>query len=748
MASGIEVAQAYVTIIPSMKDSQRTIAKDLGAETVGQQAGREIGDGIQNGISVKDIAIGQVLGNIVTDAARKAADTAKQLIGDAFAGAGSYEQLTGGIEKLFGGDAQRVIDNAQGAYMTAGKSANEYMEQVTGLAGKLVNSTGGDTAEAARLADQAIRDMSDNVNVFGTDAEGVQNAIMGIAKGNYSMLDNLSLGFDGSKQGMVDLINASGILDHTLEDTGDLADVSFAQMLEAIHKVQTDMGITDTTVKEAMGTLEGSANATKAAWENVLTAVGTGDSSQLESAVTGLIDSLFGIIDEKTGEREGGLIENVLRIGGNVARSVAGALPSLVGEMFANLPAVVGEVVAGVMGSGNPIVEGFKSSVDADALGYVFANASKGITDAFGQVASFIGAHGEQIGSVLGTVANAIGMVVDAVSIVVETVAPFAPMVAGIFAALKGYTIISSIVGAISTFVGMATTAIGMIGSVPGLIAVVTTALGGPVTIIVGIVGAIAGFIATNEEARNVVIGVWNQVKDTFTTVMGVVVPILSAAWETIKSTVTSALSVVSSVVSSVLGTVKTTFSNIWDAIKTLVQNAIDRVKSVITGISTIVGSVQATFNSVKDAIMNPINSAKDAVSNAIGRIKDIINNAHLKLPHFALPHFNINGGELPWGIGGKGYPPSISVSWYARGGYAEGAQLIGVGERGGEFIWPSYDPYLDHYAEALASHMDGTGNNIYIDGARINDDAEIRDAMLNFLVTLQRRGAMNVGTA
>lgn len=747
MAGGIEVAQAYVSIIPSMKDSQKTIAKELGAETIGKQAGQEIGDGIQNGISIKDVAIGQVLGNIITDAARKAADTAKQLIGDAFANAGNYEQLAGGMNKLFGSDAQAVIDNAQNAYLTAGMSANDYMEKVTGLASKLVSSTGGDTKEAARLADQAIRDMSDNVNVFGTDAESVQNAIMGIAKGNFSMLDNLSLGFDGTKQGMVDLINASGILDHTLEDTGDLADVSFSQMLEAIHKVQSDMEITDTTINEAMGTLEGSANATKAAWENVLTAVGTGDSAQLESAITGLIDSLFGLINEKTGEREGGLLENVLRIAGNIATSVASQLPSLVGQMFAELPNVLTEAVDGIMASGNPIVEGFKNSIDADALGYVFANASKGITDAFGSVTDFIASHGEEIGSILGTITNAIGMVTDAVSIVIETVAPFVPMIAGIFAALKGYTIITSIVGAISSFVGMATTAIGMIGSLPGLIAVITTALGGPVTIIVAIVGAIAGFIATNEDARNVVISVWNTVKDTIVNVMTAVMAVIGPAWETIKATVSNALTSVMSVVSTVLGNVRTIFQTIWDAIKTLVQNAIDRVKSTIDSISTIVANVRATFQSVKDAIMNPINQAKEAVTNAINAIKDIVNNAHLSLPRFKLPHFNINGGELPWGIGGKGSPPSISVDWYARGGYVDGATLIGVGERGGEFIWPSYDPYLDHYAEALATHINGTGNNIYIDGARINDDVAIRDAMLNFLETLQRRGAMNVGT-
>lgn len=120
---------------------------------------------------------------------------------------------------------------------------------------------------------------------------------------------------------------------------------------------------------------------------------------------------------------------------------------------------------------------------------------------------------------------------------------------------------------------------------------------------------------------------------------------------------------------------------------------------------------VSSVFNGVKTAIMTPVNAARDAVRGAIDRIKSIINGAHLSLPHFALPHFRINGGKLPWGIGGKGSPPSINVDWYARGGWIDNPTLLaGVGERGGEFVWPSYAPYLDRYADALAARMGGTG--------------------------------------
>lgn len=240
--------------------------------------------------------------------------------------------------------------------------------------------------------------------------------------------------------------------------------------------------------------------------------------------------------------------------------------------------------------------------------------------------------------------------------------------------------------------------------------------------------------------------------------VMGAIGSIVMTVWPVIQQAIQVAATVIGTVIRAVfpvvqalitgaMNNIRAVASVVWPFIQNAVQVAAGIISSALDGLSGIIGSVESTFNRIKDAITNPIETAKNFISDGVGRIKDIINNAHLRLPDIKVPHFNINGGEIPWGIGGKGYPPSIGIDWYARGGYVEGATLIGAGERGGELIWPSYAPYLDRYAEALASRMDAGGNNVYIDGARVNDDAAIQSAILNLFDVLMRRGAMNVGT-
>ena len=188
-----------------------------------------------------------------------------------------FEQLEGGVVKLYGKDAPKVIENAQKAFQTAGMSANEYMETVTNFSASLVSSLGKDTAQAADLADQAIRDMSDNANTFGTDMSSIQSAYQGFAKGQYTMLDNLKLGYGGTKTEMERLILDAEKLDKTFtaqrSTNGDLA-MSFDDIINAIHIVQTDMSITGTTAREASGTILGSIDTMKAAFQNLIVGLG------------------------------------------------------------------------------------------------------------------------------------------------------------------------------------------------------------------------------------------------------------------------------------------------------------------------------------------------------------------------------------------------------------------------------------------------------------------------------------------
>lgn len=252
---------------------------------------------------------------------------------DAVKSYAEYEQLVGGVQKLYGNAGQSleeyaqktgrsvdkaksewqklenaqntVIKNAQNAFLTSGMSMNEYMQTATGLSGSLIKSLNGDTQKAAKITDVAMRAMSDNVNTFGTDAGMVQSAFMGLSRQNYMMIDNLKLGYAGTAQGMLELINDSGVLGKQLKKTSELADVGFDQMILAIDAIQKKQGIWGTTQREALKTLEGSATATKKAWENVITSIGKGEG--LSDALSGLSTALFG-----TGGEGEGFLNNII----------------------------------------------------------------------------------------------------------------------------------------------------------------------------------------------------------------------------------------------------------------------------------------------------------------------------------------------------------------------------------------------------------------------------------------------------
>lgn len=680
------VGNAYLNVLPQLDEGA--------ARAVGNDAGIAIGDSVSGGLSAKAVAIGNVISNAVMGAVGKAADMGRSLAEGVYEGYAANEQLVGGMQKLFGDSADTVIANANNAFMTAGKSANDYMQSVTSISASLVNSVGGDTAEAARLANVAMVAMSDNVNTFGTDAQSVQNAIQGLAKGNYSMLDNLSLGFAGTQQGMVDLINASGVLDHQLTSTSELADVGFGTMIEAIQAVQENMGIAGTTANEAMGTLEGSATAASSAWQNVLSSIGSGDASQIQASVDGLIDAVFGTIDQKTGEREGGLVENLTGLAQRAFDALGAALPGMLDSALSALPPDVG----------GPLKEAFDSI-------------------------------GSTIEAVAPVVTTAIGAVVTAVGTIAPVVAPLLPLIAGVLGAVKIVGVITGIVGAVTGFISTVGAAIGMIGSIPGLIAVVTTALGGPITIIAAIVGAIVAFLATNEDARAKVVEVWNAIKEGISNAVSGAIEFVTGAWDSLKSNVTNTMT-----------NIQTTVSNVWNGIKTMaVEKAKDMVTGIMGAISNVRARVSAVFTAVKTAIMTPINAAKDAVKSAIDKISSIVRGVSLKLPHISLPHFSVSGGKAPWGIGGKGSMPSFSVSWYARGGYFDQPTLFaGVGERGGEFVWPSYAPYLDRYADALASKMGGSGGvNVYLTYKGSGDADELVSTLTRELRMMRMTGAI-----
>ena len=224
-SSGIEVARAYVTIIPSMEGSQKAIANDLGVivDKEGDKAGKSMGKKLLDGAGGILKTGGKVLGGLALTAVTASIATITSVTKQAVESFADFEQLEGGVKKLFGDEvANTVKKNAANAFQTAGLSANEYMETVTGFSASLVSSLGGDTEKAAEIADKAIRDMSDNANTFGTDISSIQTAYAGFAKGNFTMLDNLKLGYGGTKEEMQRLLSDAEKLPNAMGRKFDL----------------------------------------------------------------------------------------------------------------------------------------------------------------------------------------------------------------------------------------------------------------------------------------------------------------------------------------------------------------------------------------------------------------------------------------------------------------------------------------------------------------------------------------------
>ena len=281
-------------------------------------------------------------GGKVKDGAAKLAKISTAALGAAAAGVGvlvkqsvsayaEYEQLVGGIETLFGESAKKVLDNADKAFATAGMSANEYMETSIQGAAALINSLGGDTTKAAELMDMSIQDMSDNVNKMGTTMESIQNAYRGFSRGNFTMLDNLSLGFSGTKEGMEQLLEKAKELSGVEYDIS-----SYADIVKAIHVVQTQMGITGTTAKEAAGTITGSMSSVKAAWKNLTVEMAKPD---------GDVSKAFSILGENVDAVAENMLPRIEQAIGGVGDLIANASPQVIDGMKKLLPKVLPSLV-------------------------------------------------------------------------------------------------------------------------------------------------------------------------------------------------------------------------------------------------------------------------------------------------------------------------------------------------------------------------------------------------------------------
>ena len=322
------VATAYVQIIPSAQGIGGGIAQALGGDAAATSAGQSIGGKLVSTIKgvIAAAGLGAALGKALTEGA-------------------ALEQSIGGVETLFKDSADQVIAAADQAYRTAGVSANKYMEQVTSFSATLLQGLGGDTAAAAQYADKAIVQMSDNANKMGTDISSIQMAYQGFAKDNYTMLDNLKLGYGGTQAEMARLINDSGVLGDSIEVTAETVnDVPFDKIIDAIGVIQDDLGITGTTAQEAATTLSGSFASMQAAAQNVLANLTLGRDlgpaldGLAQTVSTFLVGNLLPAIWNILSALPGALVSFVQSLGAQLVVALQGTFPQLAAGLSAGLP--------------------------------------------------------------------------------------------------------------------------------------------------------------------------------------------------------------------------------------------------------------------------------------------------------------------------------------------------------------------------------------------------------------------------
>lgn len=754
---------------------------------------------VMKGIGSSAIKVGK--GLAVAGAAAATAVTA--LVSKSVGAFADYEQLTGGVETLFGAggrsveeyaqsvgksvsdiqgkydslmSAQNVVlENANKAYMTAGMSANEYMDTVTGFSASLISSLGGDINKAADYANSALVDMSDNANKMGTDMESIKNAYQGFAKQNYTMLDNLKLGYGGTQEEMKRLLSDAEKL------TGQRYDISsFADITQAIHAIQTQMDITGTTAKEASTTISGSWGSLKAAFQNVLVGLTTGGDMFDQS-----LDAL---------------INTAVTFGQNIIPAIKGAL-SGVGYLIEGLAPVIGETIPPLINDLAPtlansavslissLVNGLTQNATQfseclsnmiivavagistvvpqllDAASKIVSNLMQGLTNSMPQIVN--GAVTLIEGLVNGLVNNIPLLIMGAVQLV-------ASLANGLIANLPriidaGVNLITGIVSASYSMMpqiiqnGMqlvVNLAVGLVRAIPQLIAALPR-----------ITGAIVkGFKSVNwfdlglqliksiwEGIKSIGSEMWNGVKEKTSELWGGVKNVVSEKLNNIKSAYDAHGGGLKGATFAAIEGVKEYYRTGYDAINQLtggklgeVVNAVGEKMEVVKGkFSEAFGNVKNTvmtiFENIKNGITEKISAAVNKVKEIFGSIADKVSEVWGKIKGIIKAPKIVQKGTVS--IAGVSTPiPKLGLEWNAKGGimtrptafgYANGKVQMG-GEAGAEAILP-LSAFWNNLSQYIAESIKG-GNTItneikIVINADNKTTDEIADDVINVIV-------------
>lgn len=628
----VDLGKGYVQIIPSAKGISGAISNELNgaAGKAGKTSGLSIVKGIK-GILVK-AAIGATIIKTIKSAVSEGA---------------KLEQSMGGIEALYGEKAAKiVIKNSQTAFKRAGMSANEYMETATSFSAALLKSVGGNGEKAAKAADQIMVDMSDNMNRFGTDIEDIEHAYKGLAKGQYNMLDNLQLGYGGSKQGLEELIADAEKWSNQKFDISNFNDVA-----QAIHVVQEHYKIAGTTAKEATTTISGSFGMMKAAWTDLLGNLTLG--RDIGQSMKNLVDTA------------------VIFLGGNLVPALGRILMSLPPALISGIQALAPYVAEGFNSLFNSITR--FNSWNLESLMNNMFGAGQGFGNIIAKFFDDLPSVMSSLGGKLTTMFQALG------PIVVQAVR-------GLFLGLSVSNLgESATTFATNLFNGLQTAIMGLIPKM-GSIAILL----------------VNGFFNNFPKAAELAAQMWTNISNALVDIINKITAFADnmgdssskVGGDIVKNFVAGLIKNLPKIVTGIAklalamtkGIMKINLA-IGRLLLTLAKNmlkgglnaALGFVKGIGSGLAGLAGKVAGWIKGALSPITNFVSRVKSLFPLNIGKI----------FSNLKVPHINISGGKAPYGIGGLGTKPKIDIEWYAKGGIVDGATLIGVGEKGAEAIVP-----------------------------------------------------------
>ena len=537
MAGGIEVARAYVTIIPKSDGTANSVINSIvnpmsdKASAAGTVAGNNFGKKMMSALA------GLGIGAAITKGIKSSLSEGAAL-----------EQSMGGVETLFKKNADTVIKNAQNAYKSAGMSANDYMETVTSFSASLLQSLGGDTKKAASAADMAVRDMSDNANKFGTDMSSIEYAYQGFAKQNYTMLDNLKLGYGGTKDEMKRLLEDAGKLSGQEYDISSLDDV-----YNAIHVIQEEMGVTGTTAKEASQTFSGSFDSMKAASSNLMGALATGE--DIGPYLDALAESVQTFV-----------VGNFIPMLGNIVTQIPTLISSAISSITDSIPGI-SEFITNAL---NNITE----SLSGEGGAKMAAEGAKLVLDLAQAIATNIGPIAQAAAQLIATIGEQI--VTHIPEIMAWGAEMFKALILGLGSALDGIAVVGNdILNRLSESIKTyGQTVLGPAG------AEIINNIKAAIKEKISEVGAAVAPIAKSIQKHLSFSAITGKVKSVFASVKNAVASAMNGAQSKVKGAVSKVKSIMS--FSGLAGKVSSTFKSIKEKITNPIKSAQDKVKSVV----------------------------------------------------------------------------------------------------------------------------------------------------------------------